>query len=135
MVLTESSMASSRILICVISHPTHCCATTRRRQTPLRLYRLRWSARFSVLCMEKTGNFLYPALRLGREAMVMENLTAGNRLATLRYIVCPFLYARKLILTLLGLVQIRCVQQPHVGSFHFHGSGRRRSRSTQPVEH
>src|SRR5271155_3422370 len=135
MVLTESSMASLRILICVISHPTHCCATTRRRQTALRLYRLRWSARFSVLCMEKTGNSYIPRCSLVVKTWLLTNFTLGNRLATLRYIVCPFLYARKLILTLLGLVQIRCVQQPHVGSFHFHGSGRRRSRSTQPVEH
>src|SRR5271170_517261 len=118
MVLTESSMASSRILICVISHPTHCCVTTRSRQTALRLYRLRWSARFSVLCMEKTGNSYILACSLAVKTWLLTNFTLGSRLVTPRYSICPFSYARKLILTLSGLVQIRCVQQPHVGSFH-----------------
>src|SRR5947207_1586981 len=130
MVLTESSMASSRILICVISHPTHYCATTRRRQTALPLCKLRWSARFSILCMEKTGNSYIPRCNLAVKTWLLTNFTLGNRLASPRYIICPFSYARKLILTLSGLVQIRCVQQPHVGSFHFHCSGRRRSRFT-----
>src|ERR1700722_20895916 len=120
MVLTESSMASSRILICVISPPTHCCATTRRRQTVLLLYKVRWSARFSVLCTEKTGISYIPRCNLAVKTWLLTNSTLENRLATPRYTICPFSYARKLILTLSGLVQIRCVQQPHVGSFHFH---------------
>src|SRR5436305_1336279 len=104
MVLTESSMASSRILICVISHPTHCCATTRHRQTALHLYRLRWSARFSVLCMEKTGNSYILRCNPAVKTWLLTNFTLGNRLATPRYIICPFSYARKLILASSGLV-------------------------------
>jgi len=82
------------------------------------------------------GKLIYPAMQPGSEDMAIDKLYAGEPFSYSEVCYLSVLsYARKLILTLSGLVQIRCVQQPHVGSFYFHGSRRRRSRSTQPVEH
>jgi feruloyl esterase len=81
------------------------------------------------------GKLIYPAMQPGSEDMAISKLYAGMPFSysEVDYLSIP--YARKLILTFSGLVQIRCVQQPHMGSFHFHNSGRRRSRKTQPVEY